>query len=137
VTEKSKTNIVNYAINHIRQAGGLGTGQKQRGKFVLICSQRERFVVFSSFEQVEFHANIVDQFVSEHQLKGHYNKKGDAFYIDTEQWTVSGGGHWEWDLEAGELLLGGRSIAYGSLDLKKIASEVQQSRAFGEIQVKY
>lgn len=135
IKETATGMVINYAADIIERALSPGNDTIVRGKFVVINKGGETFVVFSALEQIEFHANIVDRFAREHKLDGQYNVKQDEFFIKSDNWQVSGGGHWELNLDTGMLLLHGRSIAYGVADLNDVASRVANSDAFGNITV--
>jgi len=108
--------------------------EKQYGKFVVVNNEGERYLIFGTLDQYEFHANIVERFAISKKLAGCYNKNRDHFTIQEQGWLVSGG-HWEYQSATHVLTLFGKSLAYGQADLQWVSTELKKMEAFDEARI--
>jgi len=102
----------------------------RRGKFVVLIHNQDEVCIFSPIQQSEFHADIVERYLSEKGVEGHYNRKQDIYYLDDESWSVVGGGHWEYISSESRVTLFGKSLAYGGLELEPLVKELMRLEAF-------
>ncbi|VAW74192.1 hypothetical protein MNBD_GAMMA12-2903 [hydrothermal vent metagenome] len=102
----------------------------RRGKFVVLEHNEEEVCIFSPIQQSEFHANIVERYITAKGVQGHYNNKQDKYYIEDDSWTILGGGYWEYIVPESRATLFGKSLAYGGLMLEPLIKELMEFEAF-------
>lgn len=105
------------------------------GKLIVVRHGKARYAAFSPAGLSEFHANILERFLSERGVGGHYNDQLDHFYADDPTWQIEGGAHWSLDESQRVLRLRGKSIAYGPINLPALAQELRELCAFGGAEV--
>ncbi len=126
-------NIIDYTDSFFKNSQittGFSVGVVRRGKFVLLSHNQDQMCIFSPIQQSEFHANIVERYVSQQGVEGHYNSKQDKYYLDDESWSVVGGGHWEYISSESRATLFGKSLAYGGLMLEPLVKDLMKFEAF-------
>ena len=108
-----------------------------RGKFILLTEvgPQDRYLVRSPIEWHEYHANILEYFLNTRGVKGSYNKNRDHYTIKTTEWSVNGGGHWDYDPNLGAISVYGRSLAYGACDLQLVKDILEESEEFNLVSV--
>ena len=125
-------NIVDYTDSFLKDSQvttSLGVDVRH-GKFVVLAHNEEEVCIFSPIQQSEFHANIVERYVTPKGVQGHYNNKQDKYYLDDDTWTVLGGGHWEHIVPESRATIFGKSLAYGGLLLEPLVKELVKFEAF-------
>ncbi|MBM4088568.1 MAG: hypothetical protein FJ276_03950 [Planctomycetes bacterium] len=100
------------------------------GKFVQIAHRGDHYFVFSPRDLSPYHADIVERFLALRGVEGFYNEKGDLFQPESREWEVVGGAHWMLDEELRVLRVYGESLAYGRLDLDRVAQTLRDAGAF-------
>jgi len=126
--------IVDYSDSFFEQDKDTASyhvgGAVHRGKFVLLTHEQEEVCVFSPIQLSEFHANIVERYVSQKGVEGHYNSRQDKYFLHDESWRVLGGGHWEYNTSESKVTLFGKSLAYGGLMLEPLVNDLMKFEAF-------
>ena len=110
------------------------TGQaslpKRSGKFIQIRTGDTEYLVFSTADLSQYHANISERFFTDHGVWGTYNSKRDFYRIDDPAWEIVGGGAWSADYDSKTLHLSGISQAYGRFDEAGLHTRVKAFREF-------
>lgn len=112
--------VLDLSDEYFRQKGE-GTPQRRGGKFVVMRDDIRRldYLVLSPSGQSIYHADIVARFckLERFSISGDMLKKSSYFVIQDPNWSVAGGGQWDWlDIER-RLRLFGSSQAYGATAL--------------------
>jgi len=105
------------------------------GKLIVVRHGKARYAAFSPAGLSEFHANILERFLSERGVGGRYNDQLDHFHPDDPAWQIEGGAHWGLDEGQRLLRLHAKSIAYGPVNLPALAEELRQANAFAGAEV--
>ncbi len=106
---------------------------KRSGKFILIANGSSRWAVFSPAELSKWHANIAERFCRQHNIAGTYNAAQTKYNIHDNEWHIMGGGKWEVDQAQSMMVIFGRSDAYGRVDLKLLAKQLQEKEIYDNI----
>ena len=106
---------------------------KRSGKFILIANGGSRWAVFSPAELSKWHANIAERFCDHYKIAGAYNAGQAKFNIQDNQWNIMGGGKWEVDEQQSMMVIFGRSDAYGRVDLKLLAEQLQENGIYKNV----
>ena len=88
------------------------------GKFVQLRSGSELYLVLSPKELTKYHANIVERFCMDKGIEGHYDAKGERFFIDDKAWQIIGGGKFERDTNKKTITFSDNSMAYGKFKME-------------------
>ncbi len=127
------TKVIDYSQHYFEQVVKKTLPRNRRGKFVIIKSAGDRYIVFSPRDFTTYHANIVEHFFEDKSVKGSYNDKQDKYDIFSSEWKIEGGGHWELNSDSKRLRIYGESLAYGAVDLKEIIDTVEKLKAFVDV----
>lgn len=96
--------------------------QVRKGKFVQLRNKNCEYIIFSPVELTKYHANIVERFCRLHaNIPVEFNASGDSCKILDSAWKIVGGGAWK--ISESNLVLYGKSMAYGSFERHKLLSE--------------
>ena len=123
--------VIDYSPVYFELLRKTSIPAQRGGKFVVLNDGQRRFAVFAPRELITYHANIVERFLWQRQIRGTYNAKGDVFHFAAPEWQVEGGGHWQLDEAQAVLRLFGQSTTYGSVDLPALAEALLRAQAFG------
>jgi len=115
-----KIEVLDFSDEFFRQKG-MGIPQRRGGKFVVMRDDNRKwdYLVLSPAAQSIYHADIVEQFcqLERFGISGTMLKKSSYFVIDDPNWSVAGGGRWDWLETERRLRLFGSSQAYGATTL--------------------
>jgi|GEM_PF-465141 len=127
-----KIEVLDFSDEFFRRKGER-IPQRRGGKFVVMRDDNRKwdYLVLSPAAQSIYHADIVERFCQqEHfRISGFMLKKNNYFVIRDPDWSVAGGGRWDWLDTEKRLRLFGSSQAYGATalgSLKKRLAKVPE-----------
>jgi hypothetical protein len=126
---------VNYASIYYPDIAGIVEPRQYQGKFVQIRKSGTEYLVFSPKEFARFHADIVESFCGEHDIRGIYKSENKIFKILDPLWSVIGGGKFEIDREKKHLRIYDNSMAYGKFEGKGLREKILSVSQFSSYKV--
>lgn len=116
--------FLDYSEIYYQTTGKTSVPDKRLGKFVQIRNDGTEYLVLSPKGLSVYHANIVERFFTQREIKGRYNGKGDQYEIDEEGWEILGGGLWAINETDRFLHLSGSSQTYGQYERSGLQEKI-------------
>ena len=111
---------------HFPNAPEPGKADEETGKFVILSRGKSLHLVLSPLAFTPYHANIVHQYL---QVEGRgkvESATASGCRILSPEWAVHGGGHYVVQHWLRNLVLHGKSSAFGPFEWKRIAAYEEQ-----------
>lgn len=128
--------LINYAEEYFKKAQGGTIPVRWGGKFVLVNSDKDEFLILSPKELTPYHADIVQRFSEEKGLAGTFHKPQKRFDIEEPGWAVNGGGKFEIDVAIKTLRFYDNSMAYGRFEAKALMENVESVKELSGYRIK-
>lgn len=119
-----KTVVINY--NAADSWGGTPAAVPTHitGKFLQIAHNNTEYLIFSPKEITAYHADILERFCRERDIKGSYDMERKCYEVDDPSLTVEGGGKFEIDTVVRSIRIYDDSMAYGKFNPSGLREKV-------------
>ena len=104
--------------------------KKHIGKFILIQSDSATTLIFGLLRQYPYHANLVEQFCTMHEVPSAWEHKPDQYVIFDNEYRIRGGGYFEINPVTKQVVFSGASTAYGKYDETQLRDVVNSNSEF-------
>lgn len=111
-----KTVVINYNAADSRRGSPEAVPSHITGKFLQLTHDDTEYLIFSPKEITPYHADILERFCCERDIKGTYDTGRKCYTADALSLTVVGGGKFEIDTAVKSIRIYDNSMAYGKFN---------------------
>lgn len=108
--------------------------EKVLGKFILVKSADEISMLFGGIDQYQYHANLLDYFCNQQKIPSFWSKKPDELTMQSDSFSLCGGGWLEIDFKLKKYTFFGESKAYGKFELSELNYFLTENSHFKEFE---